>query len=288
VLDPAGGSPYAHRTTYTTGGALKDVDYWWYPRPGIVNRWRVLHSTDAWDAWDFTLLPENHLTEPEQEAFLEYIIQAEPELIAITTDHEDRKEWTAFLPGGFDPKLRADHHRNSKGDPRYIAVGIRYRWHRKNGAAVFQEAWSSSGLPLLEKFPENARWSNRDRWDAAVVAHKEYERVSSEKRAHETVLRGLVHQIVGQEIQNQRAIAYAKFMEEFGQHSLWEGHLQANPLPEVKEPEGLYEAIKEAAENGRVTWAGYPVTDVWPDAPKPWSEYTWPQKEEPDDLKDDD
>lgn len=278
--------------TYTATGkpkADKTVE-WRMHNPTVFAKWRVLYSTDVWEGWDLTALPTQHLTDPDiisevdrmmakaeefskahrgpgyyrNSADIEY--PDRPGKVATVTYDEDRKAmqlWFVPLAGPTIP----DNLLTGKVEHAKM-YRISVYWHGRAG----QPDWQGGS-----RMEETTEHYHRSPWESKEVVYRSpdgialYEEHTAavkdafdrERRMDEIVARAM-ESIKKQWLADWEKAQYAKFLEDYADPELWEGHrksLKEPTYPEPpgavrrwshfdNEPEGIWLSLSLLVENG--------------------------------------
>ena len=198
-------------------------------------RWRVLASTPTWDAWDLSATATTHLSGPEvDEAAASLVATALASKVGpamvVTYDAAERRfaVWSTPHP----PTIDEDHLLTIH--PRAIEVtSVTTSWKRTSGAKVAlvgsSYAHSSAWHSHDDQGPwahSQVMWSDPPALAAASSAHARIadvlgrcDHLTSQARA---ARRSLEDAWKAREL----ARAYERFLEDYADPDLWEGHLK--------------------------------------------------------------
>lgn len=226
-----GRTVFVRRHLYTTTGRARASTEWVLPA-GSWRRWRVLWASPVWEGWDHTATLAAHLTGPELEALvaqLRHLAEAEAggSVLAVTYEPA-RRRLEAYLArteelvipelalsgrlGDFDlPQMTASW-RRSTANAVVLEPGRRVwgrSWPRRDPLAWKAESvvWSDP-VAVAAAVAGHARWAAA--WDrAAALAQRSRDAMSSLTKAWREAA---------------EEAAYQRFLEDYADPELWEGH----------------------------------------------------------------
>jgi hypothetical protein len=251
------------------------VREWVLPGTGW-KRWRLLHQSEAWQGWDHAATLQGHLTGPEREIIVGQLRRlgpgkwlgdgeiGQPSVVAVTLDprstgwmREGGQMLTAWLwptpPDHSGPILTGTH-------PLYEAVTREAHWKRAPGGRVEVTVADHSrgmrvdavtwGAAEIDEARYGFPWGKGHGevlWmDEAAVPQMRRDLATEaawrgeERRLHNVVQR-LVTDIRQQWVERAEAEAYNRFLEDYGDVELWEGHRKTL---RIHEPAGLDGALR--------------------------------------------
>jgi hypothetical protein len=264
---------------FTAKGKPRQVSEWKTLTRAQVAKWTVLHQTEAWDGWLFNSTPKSHLTDPAIDELFETVKAdcADNYRTPLAIKYEERLEGQA-------PRLTVhfESHFNSSGSlvQPYRVVGVNV----ENGHGIASFSWTSylsdtswrstgsrhtngvaesphtvnyygSSAPAAIAFIDDeamARDAARGaEWHAQYVANSK--RQSATWTLHSTVERAW---IVAEE-EGRRA----RFIEDYGDAGLWDGHKKTQRAAQWKAPEGLNDMLSAIVDND-IAVAGLSVAEA--------------------------
>lgn len=252
VLEPADdGNVFVHRHTYGLRSSVKREEW---VLPGPTKAWRVLYEHKRWADWDLLAAPANHLTQPEIEKAVADIramyrykkdrpSAARGPILAIVyhqpTKHDpSRRKFEVFWDsvGEFTPPEFPITGRRIEDDA--FATGI--RWERKGkGIEIVAGGWDHHHYSWTWNMKTRTGKTLEYAWhqhggtvvfedDDAIAARMktqhaigEFSRMAS-RLAQQS--RDLQQSLVDQWMADAEAMHYARFLEDYEDIDLWEGH----------------------------------------------------------------
>lgn len=214
-------------TLYTYGlrGALKKTDEWQTLRRSQVARWTIMHSTDEWAAQVFDVKPNELVTDELVDEVVEFAKAKYVTLVrvAIRPDGSGADAYVLDEPGVDIPRYYRHSQDAGDGKIKHAFIAIE---RSKHGARLATEGVAGSSRDLGRK----TKSSDRVAWEDSKLIAINDERNAAEDREREAH-RAQTHQIIGyigqlESIWNDQRDSeeFARFMEDFGDESLWEGH----------------------------------------------------------------
>lgn len=231
---------------YARTGELKEEKRWVLPgtRP---SRWLVLYQSERWAEWDLAATASEHLTGPELEMLLERIRAREDDkvLAAICTreGHDDDYGWSSKLPGNLFAEAWVIEDYDGAiigGTKKPTLVARTYRWTRKGRGAPQIAVGQTHGYSDLtfgkptwtvndthgrkrRVFYENMEVVREYR--AAAKRHKSASSKAKAKRSRsERIIDAAIESIKIQWLQPRYEKVYQRFLDDYADASLWEGH----------------------------------------------------------------
>lgn len=264
--------------TYGLRGALKKTDEWQTLRRSQVARWTIMHSTEEWAEQVFDVpVAEQALTDSLIDSVIEFASTNYPNLVQV-----------AIRPGGDgadayildEPGVsirRYYRHDSSAGDGKIKHAYIQIE-RSKYGTRLITEGVTGE-RDLGRKTKSSDRVAYQDEKLIAVNdernAAKERERQKKREQTNEMIAHVASIENVWNEARD--AEEFARFMEDFGDESLWEGHKKtmkarkSAPLPSRYDmqrrgghwwnPTGLVAALEAIVVRGD-TPAGKTVREI--------------------------
>ena len=253
VLDPADdGNIWVHRSTYGLRSAAKREEW---VLPGPTKALRVLHEAKRWAGWDLLAAPANHLTGPEVESVVAQIRKhfgvkknrpsvAKGPLLAIVLHQPDkhnpsRRSFEIFFDtvGTFTPpefpitagRVSDDAYAHgSKWERKGKGIEItysggwdahHYSWSWRNmtrGGKVQEYAWHQHGGTVI--YEDDKAIADR------LLAQKAIDEFTSLASSLSQQSNLMQASIVKQWLADAEAMHYARFLEDYDDPDLWEGH----------------------------------------------------------------
>lgn len=288
--------------SYAAGVRLKIADgSRWKQVPLAYKRWRLIHSTDTWDRWDFHALRADWLTDPEIDTATAEIVKRYRRrgLVAVSYDERSRT-FLAHRPGKTvgrpDPILTGDlgtwesrtHHIDWKRTADGVELTFADDWDERRDMSR-AGSWDRSGAPPWEN---GHGWSDRtdtkiaapgviQTWldeDRIAAMLRERDEVAAFK-AERSAVRSRAEAILSRltDAWDARALqqSYERFVEDYGDATLWDDHKKAVKLPdfpwaEKRHRNGFWneKALGDPVERVAYRLAetdSFPESDLWAD-----------------------
>lgn len=225
---------------------------WKLISPARVARWSVAHRTERYEAWNFNTSLREHLTGPEFDGFVERLTEnaKEEKLVALAYHSEKRR----FYLWRYKGDAVIDDARPLTGEHKKVEVEEKQvSWRRVGRDAVLgREDYSRRSKYVYQRKPwdsrpnpgESAGW-----WDDKQVSDEEMEenryvvayhdpkldeRVEAERERYVAIqkrdskmseqVRHALGSIEEAWLKREEEREYAKFLEEYADPELWEGH----------------------------------------------------------------
>lgn len=249
VLTPHANGPFTAEHTYSRRGQPRSSREWVLPgaRP---NRWTILRSTPEWASWDRGATLAEHLTDPERSGLAAEAARLartrfpDREVAAVTLRGAHAViAWTVSSWGEVDE----DHPATGKAEP-VTVEGYGFRWQRDRRQQAVAGQCTSFGQhhwdQLRGRHPWEASWGqvvsvleqDGDLVRRAEAAHAHYLAVSRRREQIQDAARIAYRTAESIWTERQENAAYAAFLTEYGEPSLWEGHRKTIKLPPMPEP----------------------------------------------------
>lgn len=252
--------PRAYLRRYTTGKTGRNITEreWVTVTPAQIERWRTIWASPAWNTWDLTPAAAATLTDPEIGELLRDTLSAAethttthwdnrqrisqpsgiPAVITYQPDGPGKGILRAYLDTGTEPVIPT--HLLTDRLPDVEMRRIELRWHRSTGGTVRHTvsgnsssmSWDISRLWHDDPGPhirppwhnETVIWTDDSR---VQHLHAQAETVSdAQKRARELgkVKLQVMSCIAAAWEARAEAAEYARFLEDYRDPDLWEGH----------------------------------------------------------------
>jgi hypothetical protein len=214
--------------------------------PGRGRAWRVLFSTDRWAQWNHEVTPATVLTEPEIRVAVEELREMHHDgehgvPLAINYD-PDARRFYVFTDEGISIDVDAEHLlTNPPRDHSY--PGREYWWKRRPDGSVeliysHKHSYTSRvGRPAWENRSDWER-ANRPVWTDDVRIAELHKRLATAEVAgrlsgHLRDEADAVHHSIRKAWSDRiEAELYARFLEDYADPDLWEGHRKTLRLPD--------------------------------------------------------
>ncbi len=263
---PARDKVFTRLFFYTPAGKLKETREWTALTRAQVARWSVLHQTDTWDDWPFNPDMRQHYTDDELRHVARHITGHAPgtfRIVVSPNKEGERAHGKAMISDGDEIRSLIFGVDRVKGD-----MVVRVGWNNarkvdmrgdrepywetqywgdpnKNAVIYSDDAGLTAATAMLEAARTEYQES-RARSDRAMVEFMKIE-----------------HAWEDEELERMKA----RFVEDFGDISLWEGHLKTIKKPVYphrwKGDTAFREAVKTLIErNVEFDFAGLTVRDV--------------------------
>lgn len=217
---------------YTLSGALKDTREWVTLTRAQVARWTILHADETWDGWSFNPDLQHYYTDDELTCVIDYLRSRYPDMFLCRVEpgakgtlgangqayawngDKGLRALTFYVKRNRDSTVRVDESYSGmvRSSHNWDAPAWRTRWSGE--AKPDSNLWVDAGIEALAfaEWQAHVEASKRDRnaRDRAISVASKLERVW-EAAAEEQVK--------------------ARFVEDFGDATLWEGHRKALTLP---------------------------------------------------------
>ena len=277
---PTRADVYVTRHEFKKDGTPAGSTPWTFASPSVVSRWIVLHEGEQWATWDKTARAGDHLTDPEIEAFIASVT-ANPvnehghSLLAVSYDETTSRGGGGEFTTWWHPGPVTVPERALTDELAHVRVRTQdVRWTRnRDGSLTFTYGRLSSG---------GRRWDVRHNtildattrgdvvapWDSDAArnymvhideATVEVARKHAQDREDARVARAVFMQTVDalwgalaeQWTANARAHVKARFLEDYQDESLWEGHAKTANLVF---PYGHQGTGEQRSVGGAVVW----------------------------------
>jgi hypothetical protein len=270
---------HVHRHTVSSTGRSRRTDEWVLPGFGHA-RWRTLWSHDVWAKWDLPATAAQHLTGPEEQQLVEqtrrHAVGKYGPIAAITHEAKDRRlvmwqvplapitEPVPALTGKFatmSAYRTSLRWRRTTGGRLETDIsgtwGQTWDWHVRSwpghrrapwGGTVTDGAWSPQPAG---RDRERIVWSDPAVISQAVLLHEQGSQISAMRvrLADESTRIRLA--IEAAWVHARRQEAYVRFLEDYEDESLWEGHSKTLNLHcPHRGHEGLSTLTARLAETG--------------------------------------
>lgn len=244
VLEASGAEDvYVDYFEYGARGKLKAQEDWKLLQPANVSRWQTIESSGRWEGWNWGGNQNTHLRGPETDELIGRLCdeygpdcdfmeddEQPHRLLAIGYDRErhtfyvhcligEAKREGGRLTGSLtEPKVRVfERGWKRAGNPPTLGLCRHSRWRghltswRYNGKLP----WEREGEPL---FVDGEAVAEAERMrDCHAVLAGEREELRRRSRA-------LMRQVERAWVEDAEEAAYERFMEDYGEPGLWEGH----------------------------------------------------------------
>lgn len=204
-------------------------------------RWRMLWSSDRWSEWDHEATLSTHLSDPDierlaQTAF-DQVAQREARAFAVTYrpgDQDDERVNRFFVYYWDEPRL-PDPERLLTAD-RFHLHGVRdhvraYTWTRQRGAAVLRPKSCWRGVPNLDL--DAALVVDEAQVAERAAAQRSVDEMEARRKELWRIAEHYITAIRAEWTRRWEAAEYAKFIDEYLDPDLWEGHRKT-----LREPNG--------------------------------------------------
>lgn len=273
----AQGKPYVktYRLASSGKGEVKVMSEWVLPSAG-TKRWRQVWASEAWRAWPKNASVQDHLSGPEREKALQEIlsqvegIENEQELgevrdgtdgnqevrrraMAVSYKAKNREFEVWLMPeekpideqrlltmrvDGIDlGYLDADWRRGKGGK---VVVSLARNWVRNYSWS--EDMWKREGRETL--WEDGNRIGQAKRWKSKV------DRVLAKQNVMFEAMRRLEVEIEQAWVKAEEAKAYARFMEDYQDADLWEGHKKTLKLGRMPNDDSLRRLCEIVVERG--------------------------------------
>ena len=274
---------FCQRLSTGTRSERVEVRDWVLPANGW-KRWRLLRSTKAWEEWDHAASLQRHLTGPERSEVVSFLRGLDPGRWrdAITVDESGRDgsapaevvrpqpvavtaspandllsgmQLTVFFwvppPVGSGLALSGHH-------PPYEVPTRGIQWRRGAGGRVVITPSSRTWSVRVERYRGQAEaerpwtqghqevlWVEEALLPQVATDIQAYEAGEAARGRLRNQVRGWVRDIEGQWTERAEAAAYQRFLEDFQDVELWEGHRKTL---RINVPRGVDDALDEVLE----------------------------------------
>ena len=212
--------------------------------------WSTLRQSDRWAAWDRTARAADHLTDPEQESFVRELRahlarqhpDALPLLVATGSYWSRRRALTIYyVPAPHTWERPRAGALRSQAPPYPTIHQIAVSWARgSNGIAALDLA-GANDFDSRHNFREaewrrdrpNHRipWSDQDALDRLEACHPAYEALHKEVAAFHSGVHFMMQSLIDRARARDEADAYQRFLQDYGDPSLWDGHKKTLRFP---------------------------------------------------------
>lgn len=245
VLEASGTeNVYVDYFEYGARGKMRSQEDWKLLQPANVSRWQTLESSERWENWDWAGNQNTHLRGPETDSLVEQL-REEYGPDSSLLEEEDEKPHL-LLAVSYEQKLHTFHVHCIVGEA--SSKGGRLTGTRTEPKiAVYERRWKRVGNPATIELRKHSRWNRsinswlyRDElpwerhgtplWtDGAAIAEAErrqdaYAELEEENRELRDRSRRLSRQIEVAWLADAEQAAYGRFMEDYGDPDLWDGH----------------------------------------------------------------
>lgn len=214
-----GGVPtnvYVTVHVYGLRGALKDSLEWSMLRRSQIARWSILWESEAWSDQVFDAKARENLTDEQIDELVEFCQRHFPRLAQVRVDGEKAHAYAMnddgeMIHAWVTPWNGARFHPSTSG-----------LW---GGARDLESSYWG------EAKPETTVWQN----DAVIADHKKAKAAAESERQENRRITDLVWRAVASiedawKVEETERIR-GRFLEDFGDESLWEGHLKTVTIP---------------------------------------------------------
>jgi hypothetical protein len=248
---------FARLNFYTPAGKLTETRRWTALTRAQVARWTILHESDSWSSWALNPELNEHFTDAELLDVIDDVRRRFPSTFII------RVENNQFTRGALGKFYTWDSV-NGVQD-------ARFNLYREKGAAKlylpYRPTKSSRGhdLPTWEERWHGAAKPDHNIWvdtNTEAQARSEWraaeDRILAEREAKNRVIR-VANRVEAAWEEQAEAELKARFVEDFGDVSLWEGHSKSIKLPKYPH---RWEGDKAFREGLATAFAADPELDV--------------------------
>ena len=249
VYPTADTNVFARLHFYTPAGKLKETREWVALTRAQVGRWTVIHKTPTWDAWKFNADPQHYYTDDELTWVIDGLRARYPHLFLVRI---------APRPGVFTCASGTAYEWTDEHGLRDTSIYVK----REKGSVVFSETTSrmiptrsdSNGPHWRTRYygesgPDKNLWLD-EVIESKALAQWEAENAESkrqrEARDHAISVSSRLERVWEDAAEEQ---VKARFVEDFGDVGLWEGHRKTIRLPEYphrwKGDEGFRERLTD-------------------------------------------
>ncbi|HVT78386.1 MAG TPA: hypothetical protein VHD87_15220 [Acidimicrobiales bacterium] len=250
VVVAHGDGPFVTRHTVTRRAGHTVSDEWVLLDPRW-RRWTILHTTPTWETWDHAATLADHVSAPELAATVadlraRFANDEEGAPVAITFSNRrgDARKFSVYLDGftfrsnqvfsgdtvEFDTARQLTKWRN-RPDTRVREL----RWRRgPRNILVLEGQWSRLASwgghfdpiqpPWTNRYADTLLWVDDDRAAALMDRHDQFTRIETAREALRTTAHRAARSIQDAWAANAEADAYARFLEDYADPDLWEGH----------------------------------------------------------------
>lgn len=222
---------FARLHVYTPAGKLKETREWVALTRAQIARWTVLHHTDVWGSWKFNVDPQHYYTDAELTEVIDKLRGRYPHLFLVRIAARPRSntcatgkayEWTA--------------ERGLRDTDVYVTREKDGVAHSENYSGMTTSSSSHNGPHWRTTFYGSTS-SSSDLWidqeiEANALAQWEAETAESKQRrkAFEDAI-SIAHRLESIWEAAAEEVVKARFVEDFGDVALWEGHRKTIKLP---------------------------------------------------------
>jgi hypothetical protein len=248
---------FVKETTYGANGARKSEAEWKLTGSRVA-KFKVIHTSERWEAWDLSASLSEHLTDPEIEENARKIEDSflhRPEPLLAVVYNPEKREFKIYTQDDVFNPDEADM--DARLTEPSIEIAIR-RWRRNQSREVVLDSgllrkgnvtwprWRSA-FADDPKMTEEQRWAppwkgtpyilfeNLDALQQVRIEREQYKEAEQRQRAFSERWRAFSTSIEEQwQIVAERKV-YEKFLEDFADPDLWDGHYkmlkQSRKLP---------------------------------------------------------
>jgi hypothetical protein len=248
---------FVKETTYKADGMKKDEAEWKLTGSRVA-KFKIVHESERWEEWDVSASLSEHLTDPEIVANAKriedgYLHRPEP-LLAVTYNPEKREYQTYIQDEAFNADEADLDNRLTEPSIQITTRG----WRRDQSRKVILEAdrwrkdnvtwprWRSS-FSDDPKLTEEQRWAppwegkpyilfeNLEALQQVRIEREQYKEADRRQDAYRDRWVAFSRSIEEQWVAEAEKKVYAKFLEDYADPDLWEGHrkmlAQSRKLP---------------------------------------------------------
>lgn len=261
TLRPTEGSPvFVTETEHGVRSGPGEPKPWLLVGSRTAN-WQVLWTSPEWADWPVWTQRSEVLTGPETARLVDRIVAGSDEPVTAVCYLPAERRFDVWL--GFDAGTTAcierRWSRNGDGTPN-LARG--YEHNRSSGQApwtTWGDRWEKAGGYVILYVDDTAAAVHAE----AVKAHSAAEAAARRRRDR---VYAYVVALRGQWRDREEAAVYARFLEDYGDASLWEQH-QRDATSSIRGqnwPDGLHEAEKLIAKavDGNIEFDGLTVAEL--------------------------
>lgn len=261
---PHGNGPFVARHNFTARGIARSVEEWKLLRKANLAPLTIAYESDRFADWDMNASLHDHLTGPEFDGFAERVVRDSGENVVAVAYHPEAR---AFYIWRHEHDAVIDEARPLSGEHEEVKVEEQERaWERKGRVAILEGKSHYSNRPkyTYQRKPWDTRprrgvsagwWNDRQVSDAEMAENKYVvvfhdaaldERVEAERERYaqaddrrDTMLgqvRALMGSIEAAWVKRREAEEYAKFLEDYIDPELWDGHRKLLPRETFEYP----------------------------------------------------
>lgn len=218
--------------TYGLRGALKNTAEWQTLRRSQIARWTILHHSDEWQEQVFDVKPSELISDELIDDVIAFVTERYSTVvqIAMRPNGEGADVYVMDEPGVDIPRYYRENAEAGDGRVRhgYIEIVRSARGITFRNEGVFG---GERDLSSKTKSSDRVVWQS-EHWIAVNnerIAARNAARAAYSAQTRKII--GYVEQIEKVWLEQREAALFARFMEDFGDESLWEGHRKTIKVP---------------------------------------------------------